>query len=195
MQFCHPVLLTSHYVNQLPSLKVEGVSLLNNVRYEDDGIRVWKAYGIGSGKLIKLQYPSASQLPTLTATHTHTSTFSSIKPRRTAQQVHPDRASDDQVDQDAQSNGNLISTQEAVFACPEEGCTRTFLRHSSLQRHLDCGKHKRALERETSIDRAAVAYAERLEGQPSSLPEPRVETNGNTRPECTLRASEKLSLG
>ena len=57
MQFCHPVLLTSHYVNQLPSLKVEGVSLLNNVRYEDDGIRVWKAYGIGSGKLITLQYP------------------------------------------------------------------------------------------------------------------------------------------
>ena len=118
----------------MPSLKVEGVSLLNNVRYEDDGIRVWKAYGIGSGKLIKLQYPSASQLPTLTATHTHTSMFSSIKPRRTAQQVPPNRASDDQSDQNAHTNSNFISTQEAVFACLEEGCTRTFLRHSATPR-------------------------------------------------------------
>lgn len=121
--------------------------------------------------------------------------FSSIKPRRTAQQVPPDRASDDQSDQNAHTNSNFISTQEAVFACLEEGCTRTFLRHSSLQRHLDCGKHDRALERETLMDRAAVDYAERLEGQPSSLPETRVETNANTRREYTLSASEKLSLG
>ena len=175
----------------MPSLKVEGVSLLNNVRYEDDGIRVWKAYGIGSGKLIKLQYPSVSELPTLTATHTHTSTFASIKPRRTAQPVPRDRASDEQVDQDTQTNGNFTSTQEAVFVCPEEDCTRTFLRHSSYQRHLDCGKHERALERETLMDRAAVAYAEGLEGQPSSVP----ETIANTRPEYTLSTSEKLLMG
>lgn len=58
----------------MPSLKVEGISLLNNVRYEDDGICVWKAYGIGSGKLIKLQYPSASELPDLTATQHATCT-------------------------------------------------------------------------------------------------------------------------
>lgn len=177
--------------HDMPSLKVEGVSLLNNVRYEDDGIRVWKAYGIGSGKLIKLQYPSASELPTLTATHTHTSTFASIKPRRTTQHVPRDRAIDDQVDQDTHSDSNFTSTQEAVFACPEEGCMRTFLRHSSLQRHLDCGKHERALERETLMDRAAVAYAERLEGQPSSVP----EAIAHTRPEYTLSASEKLSMG
>lgn len=175
----------------MPSLKVEGVSLLNNIRYEDDGIRVWRAYGIGSGKLIKLQYPSASELPTLTATYTHTSTFASIKPRRTAQHVPRDRANDEQVDLDTHTNGNFTSTQEAVFACPEEGCTRTFLRHSSLQRHLDCGKHERALERETLMDRAAVAYAERLEGQPYSVP----ETIANTRPEYILSASEKLLMG
>ena len=175
----------------MPSLKVEGVSLLNNVRYEDDGIRVWKAYGIGSGKLIKLQYPSDSELSTLIATHTHTSTFATIKPRRTTQHVPRDGASDDQVDQDTPANGNFTNTQEAIFACPEEGCTRTFLRHSSLQRHLDCGKHERALERETLMDRAAVAYAERLEGQPSSVP----ETMANTRPEYTHSASEKPSMG
>ena len=117
--------------------------------------------------------------------------FASIKPRRTTQHVPRERASDDQEDQDTHTNGNFTSTQEAAFACLEEGCTRTFLRHSSLQRHLDCGKHERALERETLMNRTAVAYAERLEAQPSSVP----ETIASTRPEDTLSASEKLSMG
>ena len=167
------------------SLKVEGVSLLNNIRYEDEGIRLWKAYGVGSGKLIKLQYPSASELPTLTATHTHTSMFASIKPRRTTQHVPHERASDDQADQDTYTDGNFISTQEAAFACPEEGCTHTFLRHSSSQRHLDCGKHERALEHLSEQSCSGLCR------EPSSVP----EGIANTSPEDTLSASEKLSMG
>lgn len=84
----------------MPSLKVEGMSLLNHIRYEDDRIRVWKAYGMCSGKLIKLQYLSASELHTVTATHTHTSMFASMKRRRTTQHVPRERASDDQTDED-----------------------------------------------------------------------------------------------
>lgn len=41
------------------------------------------------------------------------------------------------------------------------------------------------------MDRAVVAYVERLEGQPSSVP----ETVANITPEYTLNASGKLSLG
>ncbi|PFX13117.1 hypothetical protein AWC38_SpisGene22827 [Stylophora pistillata] len=40
-----------------------------------------------------------------------------------------------------------------------------------MQRHLDCGKHQRALERYTLLDRAAVGYAQRLEGQCAAVPE------------------------
>ena len=149
-------------VPNMPLLKVEGVSLLNNVEYNDDGIRVWKAYGIGCGKLLKLQYPSALELPTLTATQTHSSTFTSIKARRTNA---PPRLHGDEVERVTVTEENLTRAEEALFACPEEGCTRTFLRHSSMQRHLDCGKHERALERETLTDRAIKVYAERPEGQ------------------------------
>lgn len=174
-------------VPDMPSLKVEGVSLLNNVEYNVDGIRVWKAYDIGCGKLLKLQYPSASELPTLTAAQTHSSNFTSIKARRTdaPPQVY------DEVDRDANTKENLARADEALFACPEEGCTRTFLRHSSMQRHLDCGKHERALERETLTDRAIKAYAERLEGQTPSVP----EVIANTRPEQTRDASRSLAMG
>ena len=68
---------------------------------------------------------------------------------------------------------------------------QTFLRHLLLQRHLDCGKQEKALERKTLMDRAAVAYTKRLEGQTSSVPEAIL----NTRPEYTLSASEKISMG
>ena len=120
---------------------------------------MWKAYGIGCGKLLKLQYPSASELPTLTATQTHSSTFTSIKARRTnaRPQFHGD-----EVERVTVTEENLTRAEEALFACSEEGYMRTFLRHSSMQRHLDCGKHERALERETLTDRAIKAYAERL---------------------------------
>ena len=52
----------------------------------------------------------------------------------------------------------------------EEGRNMTFMRHSSLEQHLDCGKHKFALERETIFDKATLGYAEKLEGQFIGIP-------------------------
>ena len=80
------------------SLNVEGVSLINNVEYNGDGIRVWKAYGVGPGKLLKLENPPLSELPSLTSTQTHSSTFTSVKARR--KNVQP-QVHEDQVDQEA----------------------------------------------------------------------------------------------
>ena len=163
-------------VSKMPPLKIEGVSLLNNVKYEDDAIRVWRAYCIGPGKIIpteKLQCPSLAEMPALTVTSTQPSSFASVKQRRT--HVSPN---EDQVEQEAENEDDTRGAAEAVFTCPEEGCTQTFLRHSSVQRHLDCGKHKRALARETLLYRAAVTYAEILQGQTAGVP----ELNTVTRP-------------
>ncbi|PFX12863.1 hypothetical protein AWC38_SpisGene23111 [Stylophora pistillata] len=45
----------------------------------------------------------------------------------------------------------------------EEGCVKTFIRHSSLVQHLGYGKHKRILEYETLFDRAMIDYATHLD--------------------------------
>ena len=37
----------------LPGIKLKGISFLNNFKYTEQGIRVWKAYSIGEGQLIK----------------------------------------------------------------------------------------------------------------------------------------------
>ena len=58
-----------------------------------------------------------------------------------------------------------------LYACPEEGCTKSYQRFSALQKHLDCGQHVRALESETMLDKAVRGYAARLEGQFASVPQ------------------------
>lgn len=50
-----------------------------------------------------------------------------------------------------------------LFSCLEDGCIKTFQRFSSLQRHLDFGKHQFILERETLLDKAMLSYATKLE--------------------------------
>ncbi|KAK3722873.1 hypothetical protein QZH41_020449, partial [Actinostola sp. cb2023] len=180
--------------SKMATLKIEGVSLLNNIKYEVDGIRVWRrAFDIGPGKLIptnKLQSPSPSELSAITCTSTQPNSFVSVKQRRNpilqrgndGQEKHEDES------EVADISGNAA---DAIFACPEEGCTQTFLRHSSMQRHLDCGKHQRALERETLLDRAALAYAETLEGQRAGVPH--LDTHATMR--ASSHCDSSLSLG
>ena len=43
----------------------------------------------------------------------------------------------------------LEEEERVSFGCPEEGCIKVYQSHSSLQRHLDAGKHLLALERES----------------------------------------------
>ena len=52
-----------------PLAKIEGISQISNVQFEESGLRVWRAYKLGPGKQIpkvKLSIPSISQLPALT---------------------------------------------------------------------------------------------------------------------------------
>ena len=148
------------------SSKIEGIGQLSNVEYKEEGLLVWRAYSIGDGKLIptdKLHCPSPSDLPTLTGvTRPYSSAFTSVKERRIKVSVR---------DPDPLVHIEEEDSNAAIFSCPEEGCVKTFVRYSSMQRHLDCGKHQRALERYTLLDRAAVEYAQRLERQCEAVPE------------------------
>ena len=40
-------------MSSLPGIKLKGISFLNNFKYTEQGMRVWKAYSIGEGQLIK----------------------------------------------------------------------------------------------------------------------------------------------
>ena len=50
-----------------------------------------------------------------------------------------------------------------LFSCPEEGCIKSYQKHSSLLHHLAVGKHVLRPERITLRDAAINSYAEQLE--------------------------------
>ncbi|XP_067040180.1 uncharacterized protein [Acropora muricata] len=158
--------------SKLTLLKIDGISFLNNMEYENDRIRVRKAYGIGPGKLIPFSEfltPSSSEILTVNIISADPSSFASLKARDLRQKEKSKDDSEQQPNESSASDSDEDATN-SVFTCPDEGCSQTFLRHSSLQRHLDFGKHLRVLEREMLLDRAIVAYAESLQGQTAEIP-------------------------
>ena len=68
-------------------------------------------------------------------------------------------------------HGIPSTSGSGLYPCPEEGCIKSYQRFSSLQNHLDCGRHVRSLEQESMIDKAVRGYAARLEGQFAGVPQ------------------------
>lgn len=154
---------------------------------EYDGIRVMKAYGIGPGKLIPFSEfltPSSSEILTVNIISADPSSFASLKARDLRQKEKSKDDCEQQPNESSASDSDEDATN-SVFTCPDEGCSQTFLRHSSLQRHLDFGKHLRVLEREMLLDRAIVAYAESLQGQTAEIPHLDTASKQNA-PHCSI---------
>ena len=143
--------------------KIDGVSFLSNIAYTTEGIRAWRAYNIGPGKVIPGAEVNTAKLPALQVNKSHPSTFTVVTQCHTS-------SSTEGLQDDATNEVEAKST--SLFACPEEGCAKTFLTHSSLLRHLDCGKHQLVLERETLFDKAALEYQHQLEGHGGDTLEP-----------------------
>ncbi|KAL9962792.1 hypothetical protein ACROYT_G031932 [Oculina patagonica] len=149
--------------------KIDGVSLLSNIEYSSEGIRVWRAYGVGPGRLIlqNSEAPLSDGLPSIVVNQAHPSVFSSTAKRET---TTGNRSSIDATGDKAETDKEHSTPGGTLFTCPEEGCTQAFLRHSTMIQHLDCGKHKRVLENESLYDKAAREYAQQLEGQALLVP-------------------------
>ena len=104
------------------------------------------------------------------------SSFRINKPRQEATQTNTvttsekDTATEGVEDEEAKVEAN------GLFACPEDGCIRTFPQSSSLQAHLDAGRHKGALEKETLFDEVRRGYAAKIIGERTSLRSKRFRT-------------------
>lgn len=162
-------------------VKWEGVSYINNIAYSEKGMQVWRAYEVGSGKFLpwenffQQQHISLPQLNKIADNADSNVSFAIVKARRLAKQhqKHEDvtsNASTAEIDSDGDSC-DTDHEESKLFFCPEEGCVKSYQRFSSLQQHLDCGKHTYALEHETLYDKAMTSYATKLEHGASVVPE------------------------
>ena len=136
-------------------VKWEGISFLNNIKFSKEGIRVWREYGIGIGKLklwedfsiLKDYRPPMLKDPRAMSARTASVSFTNIMTRRQSNETtkpEPDSAGGDAVDK------HCLNAESLLF-CPEESCVMSFQRHSSLQNHLksakeyDCQTNKRLI--------------------------------------------------
>ena len=152
------------------------MSYFSNLHYSHDGIGTWRACDIGSGKSVpwtKFSIPEEFELPTIEASPSMSeasASFVSVRQRRTGGHS-PVTEEEGSSESDDESSETLSSaTNCRLFTSPEEGCIKSFMRHSSLVKHLDCAKHKRKLEHETLYDKAIIEYATKLDYGVSKIP-------------------------
>ncbi len=150
--------------------KISKFSSFHNFKIEKDGIRMWKAFGIGPGKFISFNniYVSHQQSTELeTPSNEVFFAFSGLRELK-------------QNDGEASSNG--------VFECSEPGCMAIFDKFSDLQVHLDVGVHSSdCRSNETTYDTLRRMWAEKL----SSVEESHVISSSN---KVAKSSGEKHSL-
>ncbi|XP_064653010.1 uncharacterized protein LOC135503381 [Lineus longissimus] len=120
-----------------------GITSFTNFEFEDEGIRVWKAYGIGPGtfhsynKLLK----KCKQGPSGVIVGDYT------KPAKVTGAMA----------------GNLDPTQVVQVPCPENGCSKTFPTQEALTTHMACGVHDLLPLKDTRMDAIKRKWAGRVE--------------------------------
>ena len=168
------VVLVQDWAMKVLPRKLDSVSVISNIEYSSESLRVWRAYGIGTGKKIPRAKLDVSQVEQFLnhvecdsnpANGTREAYFHKFKSR--AKSSLEDAAKNSDTEAEPATNASSCP----LFSCPEEGCIKTYQRFSALQHHQDCGKHERALEHETLLDKAVYGYADRLQEQSGGVPQ------------------------
>ena len=145
-----------------PFPKWGGVSFINDIQMHTEGMRVWRAYGVGDGKEVQhsnFALKENIELPSLvkiTDVLRDNLIFCNVIPRK--QQTVKEKIGENSNNEEASD-----TDEDTLFTCPEDGCVRTFRRFSSLQKHQDVGRHSYVLERESFLGKAMKRYARNLE--------------------------------
>ena len=102
--------------------KLEGFSKFHNFSFEFEGIRVWRCYGIGSGKFV----PYKSLI---------------VQPQKSPLLITKEPFSPISVSRVLKTGKKTTLDSAPVFVCPEPGCIKTFARFADFELHLDVGEH------------------------------------------------------
>ena len=122
-------------VEQLKVKNIPNFSAYHNFGYEKGGVRVWKAFGIGSGKKITdksfyVSHQSSTQLE-VKEPFSQINLVGRIKVRKDAKDG---------------------PQSEGLFDCPEPGCNHVFQSFEELELHVDVGEHSRFINNESVYD-------------------------------------------
>ena len=119
------------------NVKIKGISQIHNIRYEEGGIRFWKAFDIGKGKRVVPDNMSSAEIPKVKVVQAFPEAcLSSGTMARSSKHTEEEKATPTDTE-------NVES--DALFECPTDGCTCSFDSETELQRHLNVRNHVRRL--------------------------------------------------
>ncbi|CAB4028800.1 Retrovirus-related Pol poly, partial [Paramuricea clavata] len=131
--------------------KIDGFGKLHNIQFEEKGIRVWKAYGIGRGKEISFEQ-LVSQSQGSTGLKIVNDFFAPEDTRAYKCKKPLPESSDDDSDSELD-----------IFECSEPGCVKSFQTFSDLESHLDIGDHSvKDEQKQTLYDKLRRDWVERF---------------------------------
>ena len=135
--------------NNLKVNKIDGFSKVHNFAYDEKGLRVWRAYDIGQGKLIPFDDIVVEQQEATGLIVQENGDFFTM---RNARHLHV-------------STSEITDTEEAneeghLFECPEPGCQEVFKNFCELEIHTE--NHGKRPMSESFYDRMRREWAERF---------------------------------
>lgn len=114
--------------------KIDGFSKLHNIKFEEEGIRVWRSYGVGRGKEVPFK-----NLVTKRQGNTGLFISEDFFTCRDARIYKCKDAEPESSDEDTDAADT--SSDIEMFECSEPGCVKSFQTFSELESHLDIGDH------------------------------------------------------
>ncbi|XP_031562195.1 uncharacterized protein LOC116297995 [Actinia tenebrosa] len=127
--------------SQETTQKIPNISKLNKFEFlSGEKIKVWRAYGIGTGKVIRIEKPSTTE-----ANHKWLSSsfspgefkyFTPQTTRKTQSETLTEPAEKNVEPEDMSTD----HTSQALFSCPHDGCFRFFQKVGNLGRYLTSKK-------------------------------------------------------
>ena len=129
--------------------KIDGFSKLNNVQFEEKGIRVWRSCGTERGKEISFDQPVLKG-----------EGDNGIIITEKCFPLHDARVyqCSDPLTESSEEEEDWDDSNESMFECSEPGCAKSFQIFSKLESHLDVGDH--CLKYERPSERYMTSFVE-----------------------------------
>ena len=155
-------------------VKWEGVSFYSSFRYEEKGIRAWRAFGVGEGRLFAYE--------DLVKEEQRETCLRVIQPFSCKTTL-------------GSASFKCKANGQNLFACEEAGCVKVFVTVAEVQSHMDTGEHLRIAECESTYDIIRTKWAEKVTGVSSVVVPTKGASNTTYQAESYYVSGPLLSAG
>lgn len=122
-----------------------GIQAMSNFEFSETGIRMWKAYSIGPGKLVRYNRLIKNGEK---QNDTHLKVIEPFAvPRLSSGSMGSARKAITSRD-----SGSHETDDSEAFTCPQAGCVEHFVTNTELDKHLDIGKHCYQKQEDSTFD-------------------------------------------